>query len=79
MLREQQEGYTIEVDLMDQALTGSDGFACFFTVDPFKKHCLINGLDEIELTLEHEAEIAAYEQAHAAPWQAAVAVKEKQL
>jgi 3-isopropylmalate/(R)-2-methylmalate dehydratase small subunit len=76
---EQQEGYTIEVDLKEQALTGSDGFACFFTIDPFKKHCLINGLDEIGLTLENETEIAAYEQAHAAPWQAGVAVKENQL
>ncbi|RJX28574.1 MAG: 3-isopropylmalate dehydratase small subunit [Desulfarculus sp.] len=65
-----QSGYRITVDLAGQTLTGSDGFACFFAVDPHRKHCLLNGLDDIGLTLEHEDRIAAYERAHAAPWQA---------
>ncbi|MCA1988340.1 MAG: hypothetical protein LDL07_04215, partial [Desulfarculus sp.] len=54
-------------------LTGSDGFACVFGIDPFKKRCLLEGLDDIGLTLRHEAAIAAYEQTHNQPWQAAVA------
>ena len=35
-----------------------------FDVEPFRRHCLLNGLDDIGLTLEHEDKIAAYEQAH---------------
>ncbi len=67
------EGYRITVDLAGQVLTGSDGFACVFGIDPFKKRCLLEGLDDIGLTLQHEAAIAAYEQTHNQPWQAAVA------
>lgn len=65
-----QPGYTITVDLANQTLTGSDGFACYFAVDPHRKHCFLNGLDDIGLTLEHEEQIAAYEKAHTKPWQA---------
>ncbi len=68
-----QPGYRINVDLAGQVLTGSDGFACVFGVDPFKKRCLLEGLDDIGLTLRHEPAIAAYEQTHNQPWQAAVA------
>jgi 3-isopropylmalate/(R)-2-methylmalate dehydratase small subunit len=41
-----------------------------FDIDPFRKDCLLKGLDEIDLTLEHEADIATYEQRrkHEAPW-----------
>jgi 3-isopropylmalate/(R)-2-methylmalate dehydratase small subunit len=66
-------GYRITVDLAGQVLTGSDGFACVFAVDPFKKKCLLEGLDDIGLTLRHEDQIEAYEQSHQKPWQAAVA------
>ncbi|MFZ5584835.1 MAG: 3-isopropylmalate dehydratase small subunit [Thermodesulfobacteriota bacterium] len=66
-------GYRITVDLAGQVLTGSDGFACVFAVDPFKKKCLLEGLDDIGLTLQHEDQIKAYEQSHQKPWQAAVA------
>ncbi len=69
---EDQEGYRISLDLPAQTLTGSDGFAASFTIDPFRKRCLLEGLDEIGLTLEHQEAINAYEAAHAAPWQAAV-------
>lgn len=70
---EAQPGYGITVNLKDQTLTGDDGFACTFGVDPFRKHCLLEGLDDIGLTLEHQAAIEAYEQSHDRPWQAAVA------
>jgi len=67
------DGYRITVDLKAQTLTGSDGFACLFAVDPFRKKCLLEGLDEIGLTLQEEAAIKKYEEAHKQPWQAAVA------
>ena len=51
----------IEVDLEDQKIVSSDGEIFRFEVDPFKKHCLLNGLDDIGLTMEKEDHIAAYE------------------
>ncbi|MCF8034259.1 MAG: 3-isopropylmalate dehydratase small subunit [Desulfarculaceae bacterium] len=65
-------GYRLTVDLKEQTLSGPGEFACFFAVDPFRKQCLLEGLDDIGLTLTHEQEIAEYEKEHAAPWQAAV-------
>jgi len=64
---EAQEGYTIHVDLEGQTLTGNDGFACAFEVDPFRKRCLLEGLDDIALTLEREGDITAFEDKRA-PW-----------
>lgn len=66
------EGYRITVDLNSQTLDGSDGFHCTFEIDLHQKRCLLEGLDDIALTLEHQAAIAAYEAAHRKPWQAAV-------
>ena len=51
----------IEVDLENQTIVSSDGEIFKFEVDPFKKHCLLNGLDDIGLTMEKEDHIAAYE------------------
>src|SRR5437867_232198 len=53
-----------------QEIRGPDGGVVHFDVDPFKKHCLLNGLDEIGLTLEKADKIAAYENGAAAarPW-----------
>ena len=52
----------ITVDLVDQVVTGSDGETYSFEVDAFKKHCLLNGLDDIGLTVENAASaIDAYE------------------
>ena len=51
----------IEVDLENQTIVSSDGEVFTFDVDPFKKHCLLNGLDDIGLTMEKETEITAYE------------------
>ena len=51
----------IEVDLENQTIALSDGEVFTFDVDPFKKHCLLNGLDDISLTMEKETDITAYE------------------
>ena len=60
----------IEVDLENQTIVSSDGEIFRFEVDPFKKHCLLNGLDDIGLTMEKEDHIAAYESkaAQQFPW-----------
>ncbi len=52
----------IAVDLAAQSVTAADGTAYGFEVDPFKKHCLLNGLDDIGLTLEKVAAIDTFEQ-----------------
>jgi len=57
-------GYKLTVDLPKQTITRPDGSQIPFDVDAFKKRCLVNGLDAIGLTLEHEDKITAYEQTH---------------
>jgi 3-isopropylmalate/(R)-2-methylmalate dehydratase small subunit len=61
---------TISVDLAKQEIRGPDGGVIHFDVDPFKKHCLLNGLDEIGLTLEKVDRIATFEKSAGAarPW-----------
>ena len=54
-------GAEITVDLPSQTVTGPDGRQDEFEIDPFLKHCMINGLDEIGLTLEKAPAITAYE------------------
>lgn len=61
-------GYVVTVDLEAQTLTGSDGFACSFEVDAFLKRRLMEGRDDIALTMEQEAAIRQYEQSHSQPW-----------
>ena len=51
----------IEIDLADQTVTSSDGAVYSFEVDAFKKHCLLNGLDDIGLTMEKVGSIDNYE------------------
>ena len=60
----------VEVNLEDQTITSSDGDVIKFDIDPFRKHCLLNGLDDIGLTLEKAASIDSFEaKAGAArPW-----------
>lgn len=60
----------VEVNLEDQTITSSDGDVIKFDIDPFRKHCLLNGLDDIGLTLEKAASIDSFEaKASAArPW-----------
>jgi len=64
------EGYRLAVDLERQAVTTPDGESFSFDIDPFAKHCLLNGLDEIGLTLEHADKIRAFEakQRERQPW-----------
>ncbi len=54
-------GAEITVDLPAQTVRGPDGKVDKFDIDPFRKHCLINGLDDIGLTLQKEAAITTYE------------------
>ena len=55
-------GFALTIDLERQTVLAANGGAAFrFDVDPFRKHCLLNGLDEIGLTLTHSDEIAAFE------------------
>ena len=60
----------MDVDLEAQTVTSSDGETFSFEVDSFKKHCLLNGLDDIGLTMEHKSSIDSYEAKLAAerPW-----------
>jgi 3-isopropylmalate/(R)-2-methylmalate dehydratase small subunit len=65
------EGCQLTVDLENLSIKDEQGFAATFSMDEFSRHCLLNGLDDIGLTLQHEPEIAAYEARH--PLQAAMA------
>ncbi|MFN8694435.1 MAG: 3-isopropylmalate dehydratase small subunit, partial [Holosporales bacterium] len=58
---ESQPGAVIAVDLPKQELRAPDGTVHKFTVDAFRKECLLKGLDDIGLTLQHEAKITAFE------------------
>ncbi len=54
-------GYSLTIDLEKQTVSDTLGFSTPFTVDPFRRHCLMNGLDDIGLTLQHEPDITAFE------------------
>jgi len=58
------EGYRVTVDLEQQVVIDDQGLRYSFTVDPFRRECLLKGLDDIGLTLVHEAEITAFEKKH---------------
>ncbi|PWV68670.1 3-isopropylmalate dehydratase small subunit [Halomonas sp. A11-A] len=64
------EGYALEVDLESQRITTPSGEIIEFEVDAFRKHCLLNGLDDIGITLQDEDAIRAFEKRHrqARPW-----------
>lgn len=57
-------GYQLTVSLPDQTVTDGQGFSAKFDVDPFRKFCLLEGLDDIGLTLRHAAELDTYEKQH---------------
>ena len=61
---------TLTVDLEAQIISGPDGGTIAFEIDPFRKHCLLNGLDDIGLTMEKERHIAGFEEqvGTARPW-----------
>jgi len=58
------ENYQLTVDLETSRVEDGRGFASSFAMDEFSRHCLLNGLDDIALTLQHEADIAVYEAKH---------------
>jgi len=62
---EQHPPYQLTVDLENQVLRDDLGFERSFEVEPHRRHCLLEGLDDIAQTLQHEDKIAAYEAAHA--------------
>lgn len=66
----QNEGYTLTIDLEKQQIIRPNGEGIAFEVDAFRKHCLLNGLDDIGLTLQHADDIRAYEAARKQrePW-----------
>lgn len=59
---EATEGYQLTVDLEAKKITTPEGKEIEFEVDAFRRHCLLNGLDDIGLTLTHQDDIKAYEQ-----------------
>lgn len=64
------EGFALEIDLESQQVRKPDGTALAFEVDAFRKHCLLNGLDDIGLTLEDSNKIAQFETSwrEKSPW-----------
>jgi 3-isopropylmalate/(R)-2-methylmalate dehydratase small subunit len=66
----ENEGYRLTVDLEAQSVRTPSGEIFFFDIDPFRKYSLLNGLDEIGLTMQRAEQIAAFEARHAAlqPW-----------
>lgn len=65
-----QSGYALKVDLASKTLTTPSGQVIDFAVDPFRQHTLLEGLDDIGLTLKHAEAIRAYEakRRQTAPW-----------
>ena len=63
-------GYKLRVDLQEQLIIQEDGTKIAFNVDKFRKHCLLEGLDDIALTLQHVDDIRVYEKSRCkiAPW-----------
>jgi 3-isopropylmalate/(R)-2-methylmalate dehydratase small subunit len=69
LLRRSREtkDYQLTIDLEHCEVRDDQGFRAKFPIDEFVRHCLLNGLDDVGLTLQHEAEIAAYEALHPLP------------
>ena len=69
LMRRAQEidDYQLTIDLEKREVRDDKGFRAQFPIDDFVRHCLLHGLDDIGLTLQHEAEIAAYESRHPLP------------
>ena len=60
---EKEEGYSLTADLPNQTISDTHGLTLKFEIDEFRKHVLLEGLDDIGLTLKHEADITAFEHA----------------
>jgi len=68
---EETPGFELNLDLRDQTVTGTAGFSAGFEIDHYARELLLNGWDDISLTLRKEDRLAAYEAGHTRPWQAA--------
>jgi 3-isopropylmalate/(R)-2-methylmalate dehydratase small subunit len=70
IMKDAAEKKQITVDLPSQKVIRDNGESFSFDLDPFRKHCLVNGLDDIGLTLEHQTEITTFEkqQKGSQPW-----------
>ncbi|HEX3321971.1 MAG TPA: 3-isopropylmalate dehydratase small subunit [Terriglobales bacterium] len=64
MHRAEQHGYQLTIDLEQKTVKDQQGFSATFAIDDFSRHCLLNGLDDIGLTLQQESDITAYEKVH---------------
>ena len=56
--------HQLTINVEDQTVTDADGFSAHFEMDPFRKYCLVNGLDDIGLTLRYESDLDTFEAAH---------------
>jgi len=61
---EREQGYSLAVDLPAQTIADGSGLSCHFEIGEFRKQLLVEGLDEIGVTLKHSAEITQYEKTH---------------
>ena len=70
LMADAEAALPLEVDLPGQRVVRSNGEVFTFDIDQFRKHCLLNGLDDIGLTLQKGAAIDAFEQRHSVsfPW-----------
>ncbi|HMF89492.1 MAG TPA: 3-isopropylmalate dehydratase small subunit [Candidatus Angelobacter sp.] len=66
--RDEAGYFHLTVDLTKCQVSGNGGFVADFVVEPFRRTCLLEGLDEIGMTLKHEAEIAEFERRHNRPF-----------
>ena len=67
---EQQQDYQLTINLEDQLVSNAAGVEMPFEIDEFRKYCLLNGLDDIGLTMQHAEQIRQFEQQYykKAPW-----------
>lgn len=68
LIEDAKAGLELEVDLPNQVVRRSNGEELSFPVEEFRKHCLVNGLDDISLTLAHDEEITAFEKRRSSVW-----------
>ena len=68
LLKDAQDGSELEVDLPNQVVRRPNGETISFDVESFRKHCLVEGLDDINLTLTHNAQIETFEKKRTETW-----------
>ena len=71
------ENYKLTVSLEDQTVKDDQGFSASFTIDPFRRYCLLEGLDDIGLSMRHSAALDKFEQQHDAAFWVAAKPQEK--